>query len=115
MRVTDSKVQGFIKPQIKALLEGTLGRKVRFSYSADMGGDWHQIQVTREEKDKVIEVWSKQSNIVKTKFEETWGGSVGDLFFKDGEGEYVVSIINPLSRENRRFAFHYREFLKNYY
>ena len=115
MRVSDQKVQKLMKPQIKTLLEEALGRKVKFNYSTDRGGDWHQIQVTREEKDKVIEVWSKQSNIVKTKFEGTWSGGVGDLLFKDQEGEYVVSIINPNNKENKRFAFHYREFLKSYY
>lgn len=115
MKVSDSKVLNLMKPQIKTLLEEALGRKLRFNYCADMGGDWHQIEVTKQEKQKVIEVWSKQSNIVKTVFKETWGGSVGDLLFKDGEGEYVVSIINPNNKENRRFAFHYRKFLKSFY
>jgi hypothetical protein len=64
MWVTDQKVQKFIKPQIKTLLEETLGRKVKFSYSVDRGGDWNQIEVTEEEKRKVIEVWEKQSNNV---------------------------------------------------
>jgi hypothetical protein len=112
MWVTDSKVQKFIKPQIKTLLEETLGRKVRFSYSADMGGDWNQIEVTKEEKQKVIDVWSKQSNNIKRGPVECWSGNTGDLFFKDEDGQYVVSIINPLNRENRRFAFHYRKLKK---
>ena len=112
MQVSDLKVQEFIKPQIKALLEETLGRKVRFNYSVDRGGDWNQIEVTKEEKQKVIEVWSKQSNNIKRGPDSFWSGDTGDLFFKDEEGEYVVSIINPLNKENRRFAFHYRR-LKN--
>ncbi len=113
MRVSDPKVQEFIKPQIKVLLEETLGRKVRFNYSVDRGGDWNQIEVTKEEKYKVIEVWSKQSNNIKRGPDCCWSGDTGDLFFKDEEGEYVVSIINPTNRENRRFAFHYRKLKDN--
>jgi hypothetical protein len=113
MQVSDLKVQKFIKPQIKTLLEETLGRKLRFNYSYDRGGEWNQIEVTKEEKYKVIEVWSKQNNNIKRGPDCCWSGDTGDLFFKDEEGEYVVSIINPTNRENRRFAFHYRKLENN--
>ena len=113
MLTSDLKVQKFIKPQIKTLLEETLGRKLRFNYSYDRGGEWNQIEVTKEEKIKVCEVWSKQSNNIKRGPESCWSGSVGDLLFEDSEGKYVVCIINPLNRENRRFAFDYRKLENN--
>ena len=111
LRVSDERVRKLMKPQIKKLLEGVLGRKVRFNYSSDRGGDWNQIEVAVGDVQKICEVWSEQSNNVKRGPKEYWSGGTGDLLYKDDEGQYVVSIINA-NNESGRFAFEYLKLIK---
>jgi len=109
MWTEDKKVKEFLKPQIKTLLETILGRKVRLAYCDDRGGSWNQINVTPEEKQMICEIWSKQDNNVKSSWKQSWGGKVGSLYFKDEDGEYIVSLVNAVYNRDKRFSFEYIE------